>query len=65
MEENNNIDKYFENSFKKYTTQYNNIKILSKLIKKEKYIICKKCSELFIIDNIKLNFIIMVGQFRY
>ncbi|MBU3129878.1 DUF2268 domain-containing putative Zn-dependent protease [Clostridium tagluense] len=61
---NYSMDNDLKECFKRYPGHYDNIKVLSNVI--ERYInkICKKCSEVFIINDLELNFIMMVGQFH-
>jgi uncharacterized protein YjaZ len=61
---NYSIDNDLKECFKKYPGQYNNIKVLSNVIKGNIDSICKKCSEVFSINDLELNFITMVGQFH-
>lgn len=60
---NYSIDNDLKECFKKYPGQYDNIRVLSNVIKVNVHRICKRCSEIFIINDLELNFIIMVGQF--
>lgn len=53
-----------EECFKKYAIHYDKITIFSDIIKNNINEICKSCSNIFNINNLELNFVIMVGQYH-
>lgn len=61
---NYSIDNDLKECFEKYPVQYDDIKLLSNIINGNIDKICKRCSEVFIINDLELNFVTMVGQFR-
>lgn len=63
-DKNYSIDKDLEKCFQRYSSYYDNIKVISNVINQDIDKICKSCSEVFMINDLELNFITMVGQFR-
>lgn len=59
-----NVDDSLEACFQRYESSYKKIKLLSGNSKNDIAKICKSCSEIFNINNLKLNFVTMVGQFN-
>lgn len=63
-DKNYSIDRNLQKCFQRYSSCYDNIKVINKVIKQDIDKICKRCSEVFMINDLKLNFITIVGQFH-
>ncbi len=61
---NYNVDDSLEACFQRYKSSYKKIRLLSDNIENNTANICKSCSEVFNVNDLKLNFITMVGQFN-
>lgn len=61
---NYNVDDSLEVCFERYESSYRKIRLLSCNIENNIAKICKSCSEIFNVSDLKLNFITMVGQFN-
>lgn len=59
-----NVNDSLEMCSQRYELNYNKINLLSGTIENDLNKICKRCSEIFDINDLKLNFVTMVGQFN-